>query len=85
MILRLFIAACITAVSLPASAQFSKPRREYVEYLMTTDKPDRNYAVGDSPVIRIEAYKGGNPIDNVTLRYKTGDEMMANDRRFSKI
>lgn len=74
---RLFISMCIAAVSLSASAQFSKPRREYVEYLMTTDHPDRNYSTGETPVIRIEAYKGGNPLDGVTLRYKTGDEMMA--------
>lgn len=73
---RFIISLCIAAVTLSASAQFSKPRREYVEYLMTTDHPDRNYTVGEKPMIRIEAYKGGNPLDGVTLRYKTGDEMM---------
>ncbi len=74
--LRFIISLCAVSLTLSAFAQFSKPRREYVEYLMSTDHPDRNYSIGENAEIRIEAYKGGHPLDGVTLHYKTGDEMM---------
>lgn len=74
---RLLAAACIAATVFQTSVQITPPRREYVEYLMTTDHPDRTYSTGETPTIRIEAYKGGNPLDGVTVKYKTGDEMMS--------
>lgn len=73
---RLFITAALAAAALSATAQFSKPRREYVEYLVTADHPDRNYTTGELATINIEAYKGGVPVDGITVYYTTGDEMM---------
>lgn len=56
-------------------AQFSKPRRAYVEYLVTTNHANRTYDIGEQASISIEAYKGGMPLDGVTVYYKVGDEM----------
>lgn len=74
---RLMTTALLTAAALSATAQFSKPKREYVEYIVTTNHADRNYATGEQATIGIEAYKGGVPLDGVKVYYTTGDEMMA--------
>ncbi len=65
-----------TCCSLSAAAQFSKAKRDYVEYIITTDHKDRNYNTGEEAIIKIEAYKGGIPVDGVKVYYSTGDEMM---------
>jgi len=67
-------------VAIAAEAQFSKPRRNYVEYIVTASHADRTYKTNERANIRIEAYKGGQPLDGVTVRYKVGDEMMQPDR-----
>lgn len=74
--LRLLSAAMtLLLVAVSASAQFSKPRRQYVEYLVTASHADRNYRTGEQASLTIEAYKGGNALDGVTVHYRTGDEM----------
>lgn len=73
---RLTIIMALAAITLTAEAQFSKPRRAYTEYLITTNHADRNYMTGDTAEVRIEAYKGGLPLDGVTVYYRAGDEMM---------
>lgn len=70
----LFLLAACTAI--PSAAQFSKPRREYVEYLLTASKAGRTYRTGEPAEIRIEAYKGGKALDGVTVYYRAGDEML---------
>ena len=65
----------LAAFALAASAQFSKPRRNYVEWLVMSDRQDRTYQAGQKATITVEAYKGGNALDGVTLHYKVGDEM----------
>lgn len=67
--------AVAAAFALSAAAQFSKPRRDYVEWLVTSDRQDRTYQTGQKATVTVEAYKGGNALDGVTLYYKTGDEM----------
>ena len=74
--IRLIATALLTTAALSATAQFSKPRRAYVEYIVTADHADRNYATGEQATVSIEAYKGGMPLDGVTVYYTTGDEMM---------
>ncbi len=63
------------AFVLPTMAQFSKPRRVYVEHLVKTDNPDRRYNIGEPASVVVEAYMGGNPVDGITVYYKAGDEM----------
>ena len=62
-------------ISLPAFSQFSKPRRQYVEYLLTASHADRNYQTGEQASLTIEAYKGGLALDGVMVHYRVGDEM----------
>lgn len=76
MLNKLIATVCIATASLSAFGQFSKPGRQYVEYLTVTSNGDRNYSLGENPVIKVLATKGGNPLDGVTLYYRTGDEMM---------
>lgn len=66
----------LVCTSTAAMAQFSKPRRAYVEYLVTTDHPDRIYATGQEARLTVEAYKGGRPLDGVKVIWSVGDEMM---------
>lgn len=61
---------------MPAIAQFSKPRRAYVEYLVTPNNSDRTYKLGEKALIKIEAYKGGVALDGVKVYYRAGDEML---------
>ena len=77
----LFMAFACTAMS--AMAQFSKPRRTYLEYIITTDHADRNYNTGEQANVKIEAYKGGVPVDGVKVHYTTGDEMFPAERKDS--
>ena len=69
----LLLATCLAAA---VFAQFSKPRREYVDFLVTANHPDRIYSAGDDAVITVEAYKGGLPLDGVMLHFSAGEEMM---------
>ncbi len=65
----------LAIVIVPAMAQFSKPRRVYVEHIVKTDNPDRRYNIGEPSSVIVEAYMGGNPLEDVTVYYKAGDEM----------
>ena len=82
---KLILLAVLGAFALSAAAQFSKPRREYVEWLVTADKQSRAYKTGEKATITIEAYKGGKPLDGVTLYYQTGDEMFLSGEKDSTV
>lgn len=73
---RIIILISILLFTLTASAQFSKPRREYVEYLVGTNHIDRNYQTGQPAYVKVQAFAGGVPLENVYVHYTTGDEMM---------
>ena len=72
---KLTILIC-TLFTLTVSAQISKPRREYVEYLVGTDHIDRNYQTGQPAYVKLQAFAGGVPLENVYVHYTHGDEMM---------
>lgn len=57
-------------------AQPSKPKRAYVEFLVTTNNHDRLYHLGEEASVTVEAYKGGLPLNDVYVRYSYGEEMM---------
>lgn len=69
--------AIVSGCTTDVYAQFSAPRRAYVEHLVTTDSPSRIYHTGETARVKVEAYKGGLPLDSVWVRYSFGDEMMA--------
>ncbi len=77
---RLIISVLCAALFLPVAAQFSKPRRAYVEHIVKASNPNRNYKLGEEASIIVEAYKGGNPVDGVMLYYKAGDEMFLSSK-----
>ncbi len=73
----LFRILCVMIAFQPCIAQ-NKPtlvKHPYLEHIVTLDHNDRTYKVGESPVVTISAYKGGIPLDGVTVHYSYGDEM----------
>lgn len=62
--------------ALTAKAQFSSPKRAYLEHIVTTDHADRIYKAGEEATVRVEAFLGGNPVNDTYMYYKMGDEMM---------
>lgn len=74
--MRILTLLICTLFTLTASAQFSKPRREYVEYLVSTDHIDRNYQTGQPAYVKLQAFAGGVPLENVYVHYTHGNEMM---------
>ncbi len=75
MILMAWVVAC--------PAQFSSPKRSYVEYLIAPDHLDRNYNLGEEARVNIEAYAGGIPVDGVWVYYRTGKELLLPERKDS--
>ena len=59
----LFLALCMGGAV--AEAQFSAPKRAYLESLVTTDHPDRIYRTGENATVTVQAFKGGLPVDSV--------------------
>ena len=64
-------------------AQFSKPKRAYVEWIVKSDAPTRTYRVNQSAIIRMDAQRAGLPIDGVTLHYQTGTDGYADGKKES--
>lgn len=78
---RQILSMAVALVALPATAQFSNARREYVEQMVSTSSLDRNYGVGDTAVVKVEAYLGGVPLSGARVCYEYGDEIMPPERR----
>ena len=72
----LIVYVMLSCVTFNLNAQFQPQRHPYVEYLITLDRHDRTYKVGEKPQIKIEAYQAGIPLDGVTVKYCTGKEML---------
>lgn len=64
-------------------AQFAKTERPYVEMLVTTNHSDRTYKAGESAVVTVEAYAGGNPLNTVYVHYSLGADMQPADKKDS--
>jgi len=56
--------------------EFGNPRKSFVETVATPDHADSYYRLGQPATLRIVAREGGVPLEGVTLRYKTGPEML---------
>lgn len=57
-------------------AQITKPKKDYVQLLVTASHPDRIYHVGEEARVVMEAFVGGNPVEGTTLYFRHGPEMM---------
>lgn len=68
------------SVLVPLAAQtfrqeFGNPRKAFVETVVTPDRADSYYRLGQSATLRVVAREGGMPLDGTVLRYKVGPEM----------
>lgn len=57
-------------------AQMAKAGKPYVEMLVATDHADRTYKTGEKAKIIVQAYAGGNPLEQVYVHYTQGEDMM---------
>lgn len=64
-------------------AQFSKPGRAYVGWLVKSNSPTRTYQVNQPAIISVDAQKAGLPIDGITLHYQTGTDGYADGKKES--
>ena len=76
---KILLTAVAVLAALPLFAQFSAPRRSYVEFLLYPDHGDANYKVGETPVVTLKALGAGMPLEGVDVRYASGMDMMAAD------
>lgn len=78
----IFFLLLLTA-GMQAMAQISKAPRAYLEYFVTTTRPDRCYRTGEEAAVRIFAQAGGLPLDSVEVTYEAGNDMLPADCRGS--
>lgn len=55
------------------------PYRSDVLWVTVPDHADWIYKTGENPKIQVQLYKYGIPVDNVTLKYEIGGDMMPAD------
>lgn len=68
--------------SLSSSAQITKPKRAYLEYLVSTNSANRNYKVGEQAKVEVRAFEGGLPV-NGYVHYSTSNDMMPTEQNDS--
>ena len=71
-------------ISLSATAE-NYPYRSDVLWVTVPDHADWIYEVGENPEIEVQFYKYGMPVDNVTVDYEIGGDMMPADSKGSVI
>ena len=77
---KIIMAMMVAGLTMPAMAQFSKPRRAYVEYVVTANNAHRNYHLGEQDTQKIEANKVGLPLNGTMVHFSAGDEMLNPER-----
>src|SRR5574344_461324 len=72
---------CIGIISCSlAQAQITKPKRNFVESLVTMSHPNYHYKVGDQAEMTIHAQTGGEPVNDVWVVYQHGPEMLYDEK-----
>ena len=73
----IFAAVVLLALAAPrCAAQFSRPGRNYVEFISRASHADYVYKTGEEAFIRVEALRGGAPLEGVALYAESGPDMM---------
>lgn len=62
-------------------SQITKAPVEYVEFLAIPDSDDWNYKTGEEANIRLTAYAGGLPLNNIDITFEAGNEIMPFDTK----
>ena len=78
-IISLVLSALTVSLTLQAQTfrqEFGDARKPFVETIATPDHGDSYYRLGQPATLRVVAREGGVPLDGVTIRYKTGPEML---------
>ena len=65
--------------------EFGNPRKPFVETIATPNHADSHYRLGQPASLRIIAREGGQPLNGVTVYYKTGPEMLLPEQNDSTI
>ena len=68
--------------SISAGAE-NYPYRSDVLWVTVPDHADWIYETGENPEIEVQLYKYGIPVDNVTVNYELGGDMMPSDSKGS--
>lgn len=76
---RLVIYLITLLLSLPAVAE-NYPYRDDMLWVTVPDHADWIYKTGENPNIEIQLYRYGVPVDNVTLDYEIGGDLMPADK-----
>lgn len=56
-----------------------------IEFVLTPDANDWNYKVNENASVQVSVFKFGVPIDNVTVSYEIGPEMLPADKKGSMV
>lgn len=80
----IFFLCCGLLFSLSSAAQITKPKRAYLEYLVSTNASDRNYKVGEQAQVEVRAFEGGLPLRGYVY-YTISNDMMPLEKRDSTV
>src|SRR5947208_1018967 len=84
-ILRLiFILTCIIILA-TAVAQNSPAPIKLIEFVLTPNHADWNYKVNENAFVQVSVLKFGVPVDNVTINYEIGPEMLPAEKKESMV
>ncbi|WP_069660464.1 hypothetical protein [Arcticibacter eurypsychrophilus] len=65
------------------SAQNSPSPIKLIEFVLTPDAKDWNYTINENASVTISVLKFGVPMNNVSISYETGPEMLPADKKNS--
>src|SRR5690606_30480924 len=76
--IRLFTAVCgLLFISSPGFAQPQSRSAQLIQVLVSPDKPDWTYALGEEASFEVTVLRHQVPINDVTVSYRIGLEKMA--------
>ena len=67
----LCLLVCALGINIPAVAQ---PSQKLVNVVVSPDRPDWKYKVGDEAVFTVQVLEAANPVKGVTVDYEVGPE-----------
>lgn len=75
------MALCAFSIAFSCLYAENYPYRSDVLWVTVPDHADWIYKTGENPVIDVQLYKYGVPVDGVTLNYEAGGDMMPADSK----
>ena len=67
----LCLLVCALGINIPAVGQ---PSQKLVNVVVSPDRPDWKYKVGDEAVFTVQVLEAANPVKGVTVDYEVGPE-----------